>query len=240
MSNDLAVYQPELFEGAWPVQPELEAKAKEYLHTGKIACKDAERVEQVCRAVLLRIPARAIARKYKIGRETIDAIVAHAHATGKLRPLAEALLEEATEIAFLAGHALKEALADGKVQPQCLGMVWGTATDKIQLLTHQATSIVLHKEGDDNEALIRLAWEAVQRARAASDPEAGAKAAQVVDITTLPASQALPDTALDTAQAAGAVTPAAEPSASEATSPTTSAAQADGGGGGYDFAAPSR
>lgn len=157
--------QPELFDGAWPMDAALEQQAKEYLHTGKIVCKDAERVERVCRAVLLRIPARKIAKREKIGRESIDAIVAHAHATGKLRPISEALLEEATEITMLAGHELKEALVNGRVQPQCLGMVWGTGVDKIRDLTHLMSGFEAPKEGVDQESLLRAAFIAAAAAK---------------------------------------------------------------------------
>lgn len=207
-------HQPELFDGCWPVDPDLEAKAKEYLHTGKIACKDAERVERVCRAVLLRIPARAIARRERVGRETIDAMVAYAEQTGKLRPLAEALLTDGVEIAMLAGHALKEALEQGKVQPQCLGMVWGTAVDKIAGLTHSAGRDVAPKEGDDIESKVRAAWAAIAKARPASEPRSKAEGAQVIDITALPSGGAGVESNLESsAGGPGAAEQAAEPGA---------------------------
>ncbi len=229
--------QPELFDGAWPVDPALEARAKEYFHTGKIACKDAERVERVCRAVLLRIPAREIARRERVGRETIDAMVAFAHETGKLRPLAQALLEEATEIAFLAGHALKEALVKRQVQPQCLGMVWGTATDKIQLLTHSATSIVVHKEAGGQEEMIRAAWAALAAAQAAARPaDSGSVAgsSQVIDVQCAPLAALPAATGLATGQAA------AEPVAEPASRPLAHALSAEGGRGVMADAAPAQ
>lgn len=228
--TDLVVspaHQPELFDGCWPVDPDLESKAKEFIHTGKIACKDAERVERVCRAVLLRIPARAIARRERVGRETIDAMVAYAEQTGKLRPLAEALLTDGVEIAMLAGHALKEALEQGKVQPQCLGMVWGTAVDKIAGLTHSAGQGVAPKEGDDIESKVRAAWAAIARAKPASEPRSNADDAQVIDITPLPACDVVLESKLESASGA--------PGAPEQAAATT-----PDGGAGVTLDAPPR
>ncbi len=110
-------------------------------------------------------------------------MVAYAEATGKLRPLAESLLTDGVESAMLAGHALKEALENGKVQPQCLGMVWGTAIDKIAGLTHSAGRDAAPKEGDDTEAKVRQAWDAIARAKRACEPQSTAEDAQVIDIT---------------------------------------------------------
>jgi hypothetical protein len=255
----LPATQPELFdESSLPIREDLVemVRGRSFLKkgandtarfSGKIVIRqmlsDEEKCEQVCLCLSMGLSPRLIGKRFSMSPRSVVNIRDAMEERGELASVSKRIRKQLDRFVELGLERMVEGVLTGEIHAGQLPIAVLAAIDKKGQLEAGVVPGTEITVGDAAESNVRAAWAALRRARealAASDPEAGAKDAQVVDITTLPASQALPDTALDTAQAAGAVTPAAEPSASEATSPTTSAAQADGGGGGYDFAAPSR
>lgn len=121
---------------SWPEEPEVARTAKEYLHTGKIALGDGARCLDIIESILNGASKRAVAGKFKVGRETIDAIFREAEASGKLRPIKQRLRADWLETVQLTQWRIQEALLSGEMPLQVLPMLAGVGTDKIELLTH--------------------------------------------------------------------------------------------------------
>jgi hypothetical protein len=131
----LPAAQAFLFE-AWPEQPALVQEVKRYLHSGRHAVRNAERVRDVVEAVLNGASKRAVAAHYHIGRQTIDALFEQLEKSGDLLPLKQRLAADWLETVRLTQWRIQEALVKGKMPLQVLGMLAGVGTDKIKDLTH--------------------------------------------------------------------------------------------------------
>ena len=121
---------------SWPEEPEVARKAKEYLHTGKIALGDGARCLDIIEAILNGASKRSVALKFKCGRQTIDAIFREAEASGQLRPIKQRLRADWLETVQLTQWRIQEALLANEMPLQVLPMLAGVGTDKIELLTH--------------------------------------------------------------------------------------------------------
>ena len=138
LTTSLELMQPAQFFlfRSWPEEPEVARKAKEYLHTGKIALGDGARCLDIIESILNGASKRAVAGKFKAGRETIDAIFRDAEASGKLRPIKQRLRADWLETVQLTQWRIQEALLANEMPLQVLPMLAGVGTDKIELLTH--------------------------------------------------------------------------------------------------------
>ena len=121
---------------SWPEEPELAHKAKEYLHTGKIALGDPARCLDIIEAILNGASKRAVAGKFKVGRQTIDAIFRDAEASGQLLPIKQRLRRDWLETVQLTQWRIQEALLAGEMPLQVLPMLAGVGTDKLEAMTH--------------------------------------------------------------------------------------------------------
>lgn len=133
----------------FPEQPQLIENVKEFIHTGKIAQKYPH-VEEVLRAVLNRVPYRAICRQFHIGFETVKKLYDLAEQSGKLRTLQKHMADEWAEIHGLTMWRLREKLLAGTMPAQSLPVLGGIATQNFQLLTGSPTEIVSHKKDAAN------------------------------------------------------------------------------------------
>ena len=138
VTSALELMQPAQFFlfPSWPEDAALAVKAKEFLHTGKIALGDPARCLDIIEAILNGASKRAVAGKFKVGRETIDAIFREAEASGKLRPIKQRLRADWLETVQLTQWRIQEALLAGEMPLQVLPMLAGVGTDKLEAMTH--------------------------------------------------------------------------------------------------------
>lgn len=225
----------------WPEEPELVEKARDFLHTGRTSLRNDVRCHRICEAVLCGAPWRTICREFRVGHHTIQAIVRHYEESGKLVTLQKRLAGLWSDVALLGAWRLREKLAEDKVPVNVLGMVSGIATDKMLLLTGQATERIEQKrtvEVPDLEA----AWARLQavRSRVIDVESAAPGESEAPAILQNQAKSAGPpglDTGLDTPGQApeAAIAPAIEGSPAP---PAEPAAEAGGGVAGPRHAQP--
>jgi hypothetical protein len=241
---DSLVSQPSLFPAAAPSSPDIMAvstRPREF--SGAITTKNERLVLLVGALRELRVSDREIARKCGIARESIPALVRAAEQSGQLRPVKERLVGLLGDLAEQSGHALLELveesrnpMGEGRSEVvssliRGLGPVLGIATEKLQLLTGQATEIVVTKRdpGLDDEL---TAW---LRARPIDvTPDTGAPDAQSgVDATI--SAQIRPDVSPDTLPDTSTPVPPA-PAGPQGGSIPAGAAGSTGAGGGIGSA----
>lgn len=208
---DALVSQPTLFTIAEPSSPEIltvTARAREF--SGRITTRDERLVLLVGALRELRVSDREIARRCGIARESIPALVRAAEQSGQLRPLKERLVGLLGDLAEQSGHALLELVEEsrspmGKARSEVvsslirgLGPVLGIATEKLQLLTGQATEIVVTKRdpGLDDEltAWMRSKPIDVTPDTPAPDAQSGGNVANPAQMTASVSRDTDPDT----------------------------------------------
>jgi hypothetical protein len=156
-SQPFELKQVELFSpGMVEAEIQFVASAKEYLHTGKIVGKDEEKVRRVVEMTLMGASVRQIKRACGVGYGSILKIRELAVASGKLGTIKERLASNAGRVAEMSSETMLEMLAEGKVPPNVIAVMFGVSTDKMMLLMGEATTIVEHKEGASEEKL--RAW----------------------------------------------------------------------------------
>lgn len=158
MSEALApLEQVQLFD-QWPDEPQLVERAKEYLHTGKVALKDQPRCLAICAAVVSGVPYRLVMREFQVGFETIKQVYKVFESTGKLRTVKEDLRLGWEEICRLAQWRLKDKLVTDGIPSNVLPMLAGIATDKVRDLTGLEEGLGLPKEAglEVEEIVVRL------------------------------------------------------------------------------------
>ena len=209
---DALVSQPSLFSIPAPSSPEIltvATRPREF--TGAITTRDERLVLLVGALRELRVSDREIARRCGIARESIPALVRAAEASGQLRPLKERLVGLLGDLAEQSGHALLELVEESRAGMSTqrsevvtslirgLGPVLGIATEKLQLLTGQATEIVVTKRdpGLDDEltAWLRARPIDVTPDTAPPDPQSGVNAPILAEIRASSVPDTLPDTA---------------------------------------------
>lgn len=159
--KQVELWSPAVLDG----DAQVVAEAKEYLHTGKIVGKDAEKVRRVCEMTLMGASVRQIKRACGVGYGSILKIRELAVASGKLGTIKERLATQAGRVAEMSSETMLEMLAEGKVPANVIAMMFGVATDKMMLLTGEATAIVEHKEAPSEERLRAWALEIAAKAK---------------------------------------------------------------------------
>jgi hypothetical protein len=159
--------------------------AKEYLHTGKIACRDEDKVRRVVEMVLMGASIRQIKRACGVGQETIAVIREYAVASGKLGAVKERLLRLQSRLAEVSTEKALELIEEDRMPPNMIPMVMGVSTDKMLLLMGEATVIHEHKEGPSEEGIRayveRLRAQAVAQRRAQEMKEANVEQVRTVE-----------------------------------------------------------
>lgn len=156
-NSELAV-QAEFFD--FPDDPGLVEKVKAFVHTGKIVTKDDEFCDEVCRAILAGAKSRAVARHFRISRNSIRAITAHMEAAGKLEPLKQRLAADCFYAAGLGIENSIELLHQGKFPAAVLPTLVGVFMDKGLLLTGSAT-VITETKREISAADVQVAFEAL-------------------------------------------------------------------------------
>lgn len=110
--------------------------------SGAILGKDEELCEAIGIAVLRGVSDRKIARRYGVGRNSVQAIIRTLDRRGKLEPLKERLIRDLGEVAMMSMARMKEALEDDLVPPAALPIYAGVAIDKRELLSGGVTARV--------------------------------------------------------------------------------------------------
>jgi len=219
----------------WPPErPDLVelVRKKRPLHTAKIAGKDALLCRALCIDVLVRsLSIRQIALKYGVGRETVTAIMRVMEERGELRPLAQTISDGLGECITLMMLALKEALLRGEYSVSQIPIPMSALIDKKAQIDAGLVPGTDRSVAEVEESALQIAWRARQQARrmAAGDSESDAGPAQVIDVTSSPATSA------DSATAAATGNPlstAPDQAPAVAAGPARPAQEPDGRGGG--------
>jgi hypothetical protein len=166
------------FEGpgfCWPERPDVVALARNPRTptSGKITCRD----ELLCRSVMIdlisiragaKLSKRGIAARYHIGRETIDAIERVMDERGELRPLAEMVSVGLGDCIVLMMQTLRGALLRGEFSAAQIPIAMGVLVDKKAQLDAGLVPGTDRSVAEVEESHVRLAWEALRRARLAA------------------------------------------------------------------------
>ncbi len=125
--------QPELFSpDAYPVRPDLVqmVKGKSFLHTGAHLTKDEELCRGVCADLVLGASDRAIAKKWRISRNSIIGIEMAMRARGELEPLKQEISGLLGEVIVMGLRNYRDALAGGLINPAQIPIPMGVFIDK--------------------------------------------------------------------------------------------------------------
>ena len=135
--------QPALFlPSEMPELPALAEAAKQFLHTGKITCKNEERAAAIASKYLETGSLLATARWFHVSPNTVKAVTEVYEATGKLDDLKQRMSRKLGTIIELTSDRSIEALEAGKVPPNVLPIMLGVAIEKKALLDGEATQRV--------------------------------------------------------------------------------------------------
>lgn len=133
--------QPALFTTEQlPAAPVLLAAAQRYAHTGKTACRDEERAEEVLAYYLTTGSLRLTAKHFQISPNTIKGVLNIFEECGKLDALKQRLSAKLGVTIELATDLLNEKLQEGSVQANVLPIVIGVGVEKKALIDGEATS----------------------------------------------------------------------------------------------------
>jgi hypothetical protein len=130
-------------ESDLPIRRDIVRFAESYdasHYTGKILTKDEEFCAKVCELVLIGVSDRGIARRMRIARRSIKAIVGVFESRGKLAPLKKRLSEKMGDLIELGLDVLCEKLERGEVPANVLPIVIGVLSDKKALIDGDPTA----------------------------------------------------------------------------------------------------
>lgn len=145
--------QPSLFlPSQLPELPALAAAAKQYIHTGKITCKDEERAAAIASKYLETGSLLATARWFHVSPNTVKAVTDVYEAEGKLDDLKQRISRKLGTIIELTSDRSIEALEAGKVPANVLPIMMGVAVEKKALIDGEATQRIEHKSAEPMDA----------------------------------------------------------------------------------------
>jgi hypothetical protein len=226
--------QPALFDAsAIPLDLELGQAAARLCHSGRITERNEARAMAIAACKLAGLSDRETAARVGCSRNTVPAVMEQLETSGRIPGLSARLAVHLGRVAESAALELQRIIDSGEWDMEsssavrALGVAMGIATEKLQLVTGQATAIVEQRTSGPDPAAVRE-WEAKLRAmfgpvlelQAPADSESGGK---------LLSCKALEPFATHSAQAHGPPGP-----------PRGSAAAPEGQGGGGGSPPPRR
>ena len=125
-----------------PDNPKLQAAAKQFIHSGKIICKDGERAAAIAQAFLECGQILPVAKRFHVSPNTVQAVVEVLEQAGKLDDLKQRVSRKLGLVAELGAERLLDKLEAGAVPANVLPSVVGVAIDKKALLDGDPTSRV--------------------------------------------------------------------------------------------------
>jgi hypothetical protein len=135
--------QPALFSpGQLPDSPVLIEAAKQFIHSGKITCKNEEFASLIVSTYLASGSLRRTAKRLSVSPNTVKGVLAEFEKVGKLDALKQRLSEKLGLGVELATDLLNEKLEEGSVPANVLPIVIGVLTEKKELLDGNATQRV--------------------------------------------------------------------------------------------------
>lgn len=140
--------QPALFSPEQlPDVPALVEAAKQFLHTGKIVCKDGERAERIALTYLQTRSLRATSRALQCHPRTVNAVLEVYEAAGKLDALKQRLSSRMGLILELSIDDTLDRVVSGK--QKLTPIEQAVFVDKKLLLDGDATSISVQRHQVD-------------------------------------------------------------------------------------------
>lgn len=217
------VSQPALFDIPTEASPAAHAVvAQRGRYTGERSTLDESKTLLVCALRALGCSDRKIAEAAGVARESIPLHLAAGEASGRIRPLKDRLTQWVGLLAEESTLAARDLVADvraGKCGEEvtnalrALGPIVGIATEKLQLLTGQATEIIEQRSAPSHDEFAAWMKSAVAIEAAPSQSESVGLLPSSVDLQALPAigagagAELVPDSgakvAADLAQGAG-------------------------------------
>lgn len=178
--QEIITGQPELFpRSKSDVDLALVQEAKQYAHTGKIVMKDAEHIAQVVSDLISGVSQREVARKYRIGRHTLRAVVVELERAGKLAPLKQRVSLKMGHVVEAGVDEAQSLLDAGLVPANVLPILIGVISDKKALLDGEATQIIQHKRDDLTVEKVNAWWDGMKVVEDSPDSRSGAEVQNV-------------------------------------------------------------
>lgn len=179
----------------------LDSGAKRFRHTGKTLVKRLqaapELAQQICLSLRLGMSARAVAIKFSISPNSVQAIRLALRERGELEAVAKGVDRVLDEFIELAAERIKEGILLGQIHPGQLPIPLMAAIDK---RSQRDAGVVLgtgRTEGDVALENLDAAW---RLAKLAVESQSNVSSSQVVDVQVC---VSIP-TAVDTSAATGA------------------------------------
>jgi hypothetical protein len=130
--------------------PELElpiveaAKTKSFVHTGAFISRDEVLCREICMDLIAGISRRAIALRFGVSRNTVNAIREIMEARGELEPLKREVARRLDRCVIFGLENLEHALATDGLPASQLSVACGILLDKKAALEGQPTSRIEH------------------------------------------------------------------------------------------------
>src|ERR1041385_1650335 len=130
--------------------PELElavvdaAKSKSFVHTGAFVSRDEALCRDICLDLLSGVSRRAIAERFGVSRNTVNAIREIMESRGELEPLKREVARRLDRCVIYGLENLEFALATNGLPASQLSVAVGILLDKKAALEGQPTSRIEH------------------------------------------------------------------------------------------------
>lgn len=135
--------QPALFlDSQLPTLPQLTEAAKQFVHTGRITCKDEQRAADIATAFLETGQYLTVAKRFSISPNTVHAVVEVLEKAGKLDDLKQRLSRKLGILAEVSAERAIQMVNDGKCPANVLPINVGVAIEKKALIDGEATQRV--------------------------------------------------------------------------------------------------
>jgi len=132
--------QPPLFSAdALPTVPALIEGAKQFVHSGKVTCKDEERAAAIAQAYLEVGQILPVAKRFQVSPHTVHAVIRVLEAAGKLDDIKQRVSRNLGLLAEVSSERAIEMVAEGKCPANVLPINVGVALDKKALLDGDPT-----------------------------------------------------------------------------------------------------
>lgn len=132
--------QPALFAiDELPDLPGLIEGAKQFVHSGKITCKNEERAAAIAQAFLETGSCLGVARRFHCSPHTVNAVLEVLTANGKLDDIKQRLSKTLGILAAVCADAAVELVVAGKCPANVLPITMGVSLDKKAMLDGDVT-----------------------------------------------------------------------------------------------------
>jgi hypothetical protein len=172
--------QPQLFDASIiPLDLELGRAAKHLAHTGAVVTSNDAKVLAIAACKLAGLSDKETAARVRCSRNTVGPVMEHLERSGRIPVLQERLTHHLGRVAESAALELDRVINDGVWNTdtsgavRSLGVAMGIATERLLLMTGQATQIIEQRVGAPSADAVKQ-WE--EKLRQAFGP--------VIDLTT--------------------------------------------------------